>query len=462
MTHQGLGWYRKRTIGLLLTVGVASATLAACGSDSPEASTGSATSGEISWWGWTPDTPVAERYIAAFNEAYPDITVNYTNYENADYAPTMSTAFQTGAGPDIFDVSAGGNVGGKQLWGDYAMDLSSAAEEELGPEWEGQFATGYVDQLTYDDKVVALPLGGVAAGFFWINKDLFDANGVPTELKTYDDLKSACATFTAAGVQCLTMGTNSTDTFSTELLRTIVASIDPDYYAEALQGEASWDDPVFVEAIDILRKMQDDGIISQNATSIRQYPEANNAFMAQEAAIVQMGTWYAQYAAAEPMTASMEGAGVSAPVPFTMMPMTSPDFAGDGNVPGLVGEADYGLAINDESENKAAATTFVNWLTTNADGQQIVANAIDLVPALEGVEADWENLGLVSPDIQIPAFQQLYADAAATSETRNLYVAPETGNAQVIAVQQALAGRSQTSAEIAAQAEADSVDMPVE
>jgi ABC-type glycerol-3-phosphate transport system substrate-binding protein len=149
---------------------------------------------------------VAQRYIAEFNKVYPNITIKYTNYENADYAPTMSTAFQTGAGPDIFDVSAGGNVGGKQLWGDYAKDLAPVAKAALGDGWKDQFAPGYVDQLTFEDKVVALPLGGVAAGFFWIDKNLFDANGVPTELKTYADLKAACDKFAKAKVQCFTMG----------------------------------------------------------------------------------------------------------------------------------------------------------------------------------------------------------------------------------------------------------------
>lgn len=455
---------KTRTTWALLAAAGLALSMAACGGDDEDGGGGDSGSGggTVTWWGWTPDTPVAEKYIAEFNKVHPDIKVEYTNYENADYAPTMSTAFQTGAGPDIFDVSAGGNVGGKQLWGDYAMDLAPVAEEELGSDWKSQFATGYVDQLSYNGSVVALPLGGVAADFFWINKDLFDANGVSTELKTYDELKAACDTFSAAGVQCFTMGTNSTDTFSTELLRTIMSSVDPDMYMKCLHGEESWENPVTIEALDIVRKMQEDGIISQDATSIKQYPESNNNFMSQKAAIVQMGTWYAQYAAEESMIGSMEGAGVADPKPFTMLPMVSPDFAGQGNIPGYVGEADYGLAINAESKNADAAKTFVMWLTATQEGQQIVANAIDLVPALVGVEADWDNLGLVSPDVQIPVFKKLYADAAAANESRNLYISAETGNAQVIAMQQVLAEKSMSTADIAKQMQADSIPLEAE
>jgi ABC-type glycerol-3-phosphate transport system substrate-binding protein len=150
---------------------------------------------------------------------------------------------------------------------------------------------------------------------------------------------------------------------------------------------------------------------------------------------------------------------MATPVPFTMLPMVSPDFAGKGNIPGYVGEADYGLAVNAKAKNPEAAKVFVTWLTTTKEGQQNVGNAIDLVPALKGVQADWTNIGLVSPDSQIPVFQKLFTDAANAPESRNLYISAETGNAQVIAVQEALADKSKSSADIAKEAQASSVPL---
>ena len=51
--------------------------LAACGTSSSGGSGGSATSGNITWWGWTPTTLGAETYIKAFNKVYPNIHVNF-------------------------------------------------------------------------------------------------------------------------------------------------------------------------------------------------------------------------------------------------------------------------------------------------------------------------------------------------------------------------------------------------
>ena len=446
---------RKLIVGV--AVGSVAIGFAACGGGG--ADTGSTEGGggtSVTWWGWTPDKSVGDGYIAAFNKDHPDIKVEFVNYENEDYTPAMQTAMQTGRGPDVFEVAPGG-VTGRAALGSFAMDLAPVGEEALGSGWKDKFATGYVDAMTYEGSVVGLPLGGVAAGFFWINQDLFKANGVSTEIKSYADLKAACDKFVAAGVTCFTMGADTG--FAAELLRTIVNSNDPSFFLQALQGQKSWDDPVVVQGLDLMRQMQRDGIIGQDATSIKQYPEANNNFLSGKAAIVQMGSWYAQYAKKESMVASQEAAGVSNPTPFVMLPMTSPDFFGKGNVPGLFGETDYGMSINKNTKNLDAAKTFVLWLTTNAKGQQNVANAIDLVPALKGVEADWDNLGLVNAKEQVPVFKELYAKAANPVESRNTFMSTETNNALVIAVQTALTSDTST-AEIVKQLETDAVDTP--
>lgn len=421
--HSTLARATFRTAAATVVVGLA-VGLAGCAGGTSSAPSGDAESGSITWWGWTPDASVGDAYIAEFNKVYPDIEVTYKNFENGDYNSALRPGLTSNSGPDVFDMAPGGDNGSFVTYGDFGFDLGPALEEEFGADWADQY-TFSPDAFTREDgAVAAVPMGGVAAGMMWINQDLFDEVGatVPT---TYDEWVTACGLFEAAGKDCMAMGAVGVNGFTVETWRTIVSSIEPGIWMKAIRGEVGWDEPAFAEGLTILKQMQTDGIIPKDVVGLTQYPDANNAFLSEQAAMVQMGTWYAQYSRAESATASMSAAGVSNPTPFTQLPIPFPDVAGQGNVPGIFGEVDYGLAVNARSKNTAAATTFALWLTSTQEGAQTIANAIDLIPGLQGVEPQWDDLGLVKPEVQIPAIQDLYAQAAEITEPRNAESTPE-------------------------------------
>ncbi|BDI23703.1 ABC transporter substrate-binding protein [Herbiconiux sp. L3-i23] len=426
---------------LMAAAGIAAAAtllLAACGSTegAGDADAAPADSGEVVWWGWTPDTPVAERYIAAFNEEYPDIKVTYKNYENVDFRTTITPALDSGEGPDVYDLSPAG--GSPDLWGPYAIDLAPLAEETLGGDWESKIGDGYIEQLRDSEgRLVSLPLGGMSAGFLWYNQDIFDQAGaeIPTD---YDSWVDACAKITAIGKTCFTMGAGGEDTFPTEMYHAIANSVDPDFFIEAATGQANWDDEAGIETLQIIKNMKDDGIISANALDGTQYPLANEEFMKGDAAMVQMGFWYTQYSGAESCKTAMEAAGVTDPTCFVQLPAAFPDVAGKGNGSAYFGEADYGLAINADSPNIGAAKTFVQWMTMSETGQQNVANALDLLPALQGVTPDWDDITLVNTDVQRPAIEALIADSASSGQSRQWQTSETTLDTIVLAIQQIL------------------------
>lgn len=422
--------------GIAATAAIVLAGCAGGGGGEGDSDAAPADSGKVTWWGWTPDTPVAERYIEQFNEEYPDIEVTYRNFENVDFRNTIIPALESGEGPDVFDLGAAG--GTPDLWGPYAIDLAPLAEETLGEDWVDSFAGGYADQLKDSDGVqVSLPLGGMSAGFLWYNADIFAEAGadVPTDYASWVD---ACEKISAIGKECFTMGAGGEDTFPTEMYHSIANSVDPDFFLAAATGEAKWDDPQGVEVLQIIQNMQDDGIIPGNALDAGQYPLANEAFMTEEAAMVQMGYWYAQYSGAESCKASMEAAGVSSPECFVQLPTPFPDVAeaGNGSIP--FGEADYGLSINSDSPNIGAAKTFVQWMTMSETGQQNVANAIDLLPALQGIDPDWSAISLVDGAEQQPAIESLVTESTSTTQTRQLQTTSTTLSAIVVAIQQVL------------------------
>jgi len=406
--------------GLALAVAAPGGPVATAG-DAPDAtasqSTGHAelaTSGEIVWWGWTPGSPVNEEYIAAFNEDYPDIEVTWRQTSIADYNAAIRPALATGSGLDVYQMSAGSANGGVAVFGGSAIDLAPAVEQALGPDWQDLLSPTGVDALTLDGELKALASGAVFSGILWINQDLFDEHGLeaPTD---WDSWTSVCEAFESHDVTCFVQGAAQAG-FNIDTIHAIADNVEPGAFVAATRGELPWTDDSIVEAFRLWKQLFDEGIMQPGAIGQMQYPDANNAFMAQDAAMVMMGTWYAQNLVPNVMRGAMEAAG-STDEPFTMLPIDFPDIAGTGNTGSLFGDVDYGQGVSANSDNQGAATTFAVWMGTSERGQQVIADSLNLIPALKSVTPDWDNVELVDPDVQAEPVRALVERSSAVTDS---------------------------------------------
>ena len=152
-----------------------------------------------------------------------------------------------------------------------------------------------------------------------------------------------------------------------------------------------------MKTLDIWQQLFKRGIMQEGAVGYQQYPDANNDFLTGKYAMVMMGTWYTQYSTEKAMTAALKAAGVSGAKPFPISPVQFPDVAQAGNTGEMFGDADYGLAVSTKAKNKAAAETFVTWMTTSKVGQQAVADQLNDVPALKGIEPNFDKITFVDP-----------------------------------------------------------------
>jgi ABC-type glycerol-3-phosphate transport system substrate-binding protein len=84
----------------------------------------------------------------------------------------------------------------------------------------------------------------------------------------------------------------------------------------------------------------------------------------------------------------------------------------------MFGDADYGLAVSAKSSQQEAAQAFAAWVTTSQEGQQVVANTLNLIPALKGVGAQWDQIDLVNPDKQLTALQDYQTKAVSSISQR--------------------------------------------
>lgn len=403
---------RKRRFaaaGLAAIMVLSLVSLAGCGGGSKtKEDISTETSGEVVWWGWTPGSPANEEYIKEFNKEYPDIKVTWKQTTIDDYDAAIKPALANGEGVDAFQVSAGSANGGIEVFSGQAVDLTDAVKEALGDDYKDKLNEASITTMTVNGQLKGLGVGSVYSGNLWINQDLFDKYNVkiPTN---YEEWKTACETFRANGIEGFVQGAGQ-GAFNMDTFHAIADNVSPGTFTKATRGEVEWTDDSIVKALEIWKGLFDDGIMQKGALGIQQYPEANNLFMSQKAAMVMMGSWYTSNALPDTMKVAIESAA-STEEPFTMIPIDFPDVAGTGNTGSMFGDLDYSTAVSATSENIKAATTFAVWLGTSENGQQMIADTLNVVPSLKSATPDWDNVKLVNPEKQNEAIKNYIENA---------------------------------------------------
>ncbi|HEY6685413.1 MAG TPA: ABC transporter substrate-binding protein [Propionibacteriaceae bacterium] len=375
---------------------------------------GPATSGTVNWWGWTPtDTATANGYIAGFNKEYPNIKVNFKLVSIPDWQAALTPALRSDSGPDVFDMQPGSYV---TKYKSFTQDLTPVITKALGDDWQSKVAPAGVSGLTADGKLTAMSVGAVYSGTLWINKGLFDKYNLkpPTNL---DEWEKVCQEFKPHNQGCFVQGAAGAG-FDQDTLQAIANSVEPGFWTRASKGEAKWNEPAMVKTLDIWKQLFTRGIMQEGAVGYQQYPDANNDFLTGKYAMVMMGTWYTQYSTEKAMTAALKAAGVSGAKPFPIVPIQFPDVAGAGNTSEMFGDADFGLSISTKAKDKAAAEAFVTWLTTSKAGQQAVADQLNDVPALKGVEPNFTDIKFVDPAVQEQPVKDLLTKVATVTQPR--------------------------------------------
>lgn len=398
------------TMGMLALTLVA---LSGCGNGGDKAvkDASSDTKGEVVWWGWTPGSPTNEEYIAEFNKAYPDIKVTWKQTSIDDYDAAIRPALANGEGVDAFQVSAGSANGGVQVFGGQAIDLTGAVKKALGDDYKDKLTDATISTMTVKGKLKAVGVGIVYSGNIWINQDLFDKYNLKAPTN-YEEWKAVCKEFEKNGISGFVQGAGQ-GAFNIDTFHAISDNVSPGTFTKATRGKVKWTDANIVKALELWKGLFDDGIMQKGALGIQQYPDANNLFLSQKAAMVMMGSWYTSNTLPGTMKTAIESASSKAD-PFTMLPIDFPDIAGTGHTGSMFGDLDYSTAVSAKSKNVKAATTFATWLGTSESGQQIIADSLNVVPSLKTAVPNWDKVKLVNPDKQNDIIKN-YVDKAKNS-----------------------------------------------
>lgn len=307
---------------------------------------------------------VMEEVTAAFEAKYPDIDVTLTATDLASHETTTRTRLAGGTADDILAVFAGS--GGPLAMGTLVETGNLADLSDEG--WSDQVSEVVNTTTSIDGKRYILPVFIGGNGIIY-NTAAMEAAGL-TLPETWSDLLQFCTDARAAGTPAFAYGAatlfiNSALPFQTA--STLVYGANPGWAQERIDGEVTFADSEWTEALDQVLEIRDAGCLQDDALGTS-YEVALKMVAAGEAIGLPATT---SSIAALRMEATEETDFIFHPTPAT-------DDPSETWVPGGAMNA---LGINADAKNPEAARLFFEFMTT-PEMQTIVAETSGALPAL--------------------------------------------------------------------------------
>ena len=361
----------RKLTALFLAGAVAASALGATAVHAEEVS--------LSLWTWSPITRTAEKMIAAFEDANPEITIEYTNYNyNPEYLQALSAAAASDNLPDILGLQPGSLT---QTYRDYLYDFSEFAEATWGEDWESVYDNVTRSQLTLgnaegDESHFILPIETQDI-YVEYNKALFEELGIETPA-TYDGLVEAAQTLRDAGYAPLFFG-GADGWQHVNLLIMCASQVDAGLFDQCQSGEKPWTCDEMQLAMTNYKKLFDDGVMQDGSLSSTSYSDGTTLFLAGQAGMMLLGSWWTQEYTGE----DVSSAAASWDYDYFYLPAISEDV--EDSKP--IGGVDFGYGISKNCENPEAAwKALVSFAT--GEGAQQIANDMNNHLSYPGVEPD--------------------------------------------------------------------------
>ncbi|MBN2617818.1 MAG: extracellular solute-binding protein [Spirochaetales bacterium] len=308
----------------------------------------------LTWWTWTiPTVEDFEVIKAGFEAKYPYIELQSSVNQMDDYKTKLQAEFSSGAGPDILCVQPGSLL---NKYNSFLMDLETPAKETLR-----QLVPAVVQDAKVrsgGDKIAMAPLGSASTMFIYYNATYFEQAGikeVPTDLES---LKIAVEKLKATFPNKLPLTIGLKDGwFNGDVFSLFANMVEPGITERADNGSVKWNSPKFVEAMELLKMLVNEGLIEKDALGVSVYEDSIGMWADGKAAMHINGGW-AIGMLSNPSNVNAEGKpyadrrGDRATDNDVFGAFPVPNFA--GGAPVVLGGIDVGIAINKNVEKDPA------------------------------------------------------------------------------------------------------------
>ncbi|WP_240940986.1 extracellular solute-binding protein [Paenibacillus sp. HB172176] len=295
-----------KTTKILSTVmvGALAVSLAACGNNSNGNTSnntnnntgGNANSGSgaekvtITFQNIYPDSTdpkygMLHKIVDDYENAHPNVHIELDSLNTDQQKQKLKTQAASNEVPDITIVNPAAQMQ-PFVDADLFAPLNDMVEKNG---LKDSFQEGILDYYTFDNNLYALPDGN-NIGLVYYNKALFAQAGVEVPT-TFEEMVDASKKLRAAGITPIAIGEKDSWTgsflFMNILLRT---NEGPGFLQDVVDGNKTFEDPAFKEAVDAFEKLVDAKAFQDGATSF-DYNSGENLFKTGQSAMYYMGSW---------------------------------------------------------------------------------------------------------------------------------------------------------------------------
>ncbi|WP_026932053.1 extracellular solute-binding protein [Glycomyces tenuis] len=385
--------------GLTVTAG----TLAACGGPEEEEQAGELewdeeaqqyvmeeeiASGQASLKVWFEEDYLAEAVIAAFNEEYPDVKVEYELVGKHDAVGKMALAGEGGTGADVYmtfynEIPDAIDDGTAAPLGNYTDVLKGRMSEAF---------TGVVSQ---EDQMHAVPVTTESMALMYNKTLLEELTGSPEPAGTWEEIAELAEEYNDPSSNRWTIRMSTMEIYRAY---PILSTMGWQVYPDGNVDDPGFDDPGLAEALEYyagLREIWD--VPSADST----WETIEEGFAGGETPYVTTGPWS--------FSLFDEGAEANGfEYGVTTMPIA------EGGDPAATFAGMHVAAVSGYSKYPAAARVFANFMASDAGAAAVYASSgqipalnEDLLSGIEGIGDDPHVAGIVEQSAQAELVPQV-------------------------------------------------------
>jgi len=241
------------------------------------------------WNLWTTDADANAKSFSIVLEQYkkehPNVEIVVDATENEAYKTKLKTAMAANEGPDVF-FSWG--AGFAQPFVDAGQILP--LDEYLTPEQKANLLPSQTSNLTYNDKLYALPFVSWV-GILYCNKEMFEQNNLKVP-DTYEELLAAVKGFNAKSIVPISVGAK--DGWPLMFFQNVLAlrTAGADGSNAALEKKTAFNQPEFIQSAQLLGDLVKEKAFDEASLAFTQ-DEAKMAFLNGEVPMHYIGSWFA-------------------------------------------------------------------------------------------------------------------------------------------------------------------------